>query len=245
MGFEFLNIVGDYAPLARLLSNKLDSYEENPINALSNYHQSLHKENKFLIIVVDEFGKILEYAANNNPEKELYFLQKLSEFVNVPSRSIILLTILHQNFSSYAAKLTEIQRNEWHKIKGRFKEIVFVEPVEQLLSLIAKRVRKCYKLSKAVEHSLSLLYDLGIRSKIVSRNLKYKTAESLYPLDPVSAVCLTLAIQKYGQNERSLFSFLSAKGVGSIDDFKAIPSTTYNVAMVYDYLTYSLVELNF
>lgn len=112
MGFEFLNIVGDYAPLARLLSNKLDSYEENPINALSNYHQSLHKENKFLIIVVDEFGKILEYAANNNPEKELYFLQKLSEFVNVPSRSIILLTILHQNFSSYAAKLTEIQRNE-------------------------------------------------------------------------------------------------------------------------------------
>lgn len=85
---------------------------------------------------------------------------------------------------------------------------------------------------------MSLLYDLGIRSKIVSRNLKYKTAESLYPLDPVSAVCLTLAIQKYGQNERSLFSFLSAKGVGSIDDFKAIPSTTYNVAMVYDYLTY-------
>lgn len=81
MGFEFLNIVGDYAPLARLLSNKLDSYEENPINALSNYHQSLHKENKFLIIVVDEFGKILEYAANNNPEKELYFLQKLRHSV--------------------------------------------------------------------------------------------------------------------------------------------------------------------
>lgn len=135
MGFEFLNIVGDYAPLARLLSNKLDSYEENPINALSNYHQSLHKENKFLIIVVDEFGKILEYAANNNPEKELYFLQKLSEFVNVPSRSIILLTILHQNFSSYAAELTEIQRNEWHKIKGRFKEIVFVEPLNNYYRL--------------------------------------------------------------------------------------------------------------
>ena len=49
---------------------------------------------------------------------------------------------------------------------------------------------------------------------------------------------MTLAIQKYGQNERSLFSFLSAKGIGSINDFKALPSTTYNVAMVYDYLTY-------
>lgn len=237
-GFEFMNIVGDYAPLSRLLSKRLNSAEGNPINALNTYYQSLRNENKFLVIVVDEFGKILEYAANNNPEKELYFLQKLSEFVNVPTRSIILLTTLHQNFSSYAAKLTEAQRNEWHKIKGRFKEIVFVEPVEQLLSLTAKRLSKSQKLSKAEELSLSLLYDLGIHSHIVSRNLKYKTTESLYPLDPVSAVCLTLAIQKYGQNERSLFSFLSAKGIGSINDFKALPSTTYNVAMVYDYLTY-------
>ena len=237
-GFKFLNIVGDYAPLGKLLSNKLDSSDENPINALNTYYQSLRKENKFLVIVIDEFGKILEHAANNNPEKELYFLQKLSEFVNVPSRNIILLTTLHQNFSGYATKLTEAQRNEWYKIKGRFKEIVFVEPVEQLLSLTAKRLSKSCKLSKAEELSFGILYDLGIRSKIVSRNLKYKTAVSLYPLDPVSAVCLTLAIQKYGQNERSLFSFLSTKGVGSINDFKATPSTTYNVAMVYDYLTY-------
>lgn len=237
-GFEFVNIVGDYAPLARLLSNKLNSAENNPINALNTYYNSLRNENKFLIIAVDEFGKILEYAANNNPEKELYFLQKLSEFVNVPSRNIILLTTLHQNFSSYAAKLTEAQRNEWLKIKGRFKEIVFVEPIEQLLSLAAKRLNKRHKLSKAEELSLRLLYDLGIHSKIVSGNLKYKTTESLYPLDPVSAVCLTLAVQKYGQNERSLFSFLSAKGIGTINDFKALPSTTYNVAMVYDYLTY-------
>ena len=237
-GFDFLNIVGDYAPLGRLISHKIGTPEENPINALDTYYQSLRKQNKFLVIVVDEFGKILEYAANNNPEKELYFLQKLSEFVNVPSRSIILLTTLHQNFGSYAAKLTETQRNEWHKVKGRFQEIVFVEPVEQLLSLTAKRLSTHRQLSKAEELSLSFLYDLGVRSKIVSRNLGYKTVESLYPLDPVSAVCLTMAIQKYGQNERSLFSFLSAKGVGSINEFKATPSTTYNVAMVYDYLTY-------
>ena len=236
--FEFLNIVGDYAPLGRLLSHKIGTTDENPINALNTYYQSIRKQNKFLVIVVDEFGKILEHAANNNPEKELYFLQKLSEFVNVPSRSIILLTTLHQNFGSYAAKLTETQRNEWHKIKGRFQEIVFVEPVEQLLFLTAKRLNAHRQLSKTEELSLGLLYNLGVRSKIVASSLGYKTAESLYPLDPVSAVCLTLAIQKYGQNERSLFSFLSAKGVGSINDFKSASSTTYNVAMVYDYITY-------
>ncbi len=238
-GFEFLNIVGDYASLTHLLASKLDSHDGNIIDSLNRYYQSLRKQNKFLVIVVDEFGKILEHAANNNPEKELYFLQKLSEYVNVPSRNIILITTLHQNFGSYAAKLTEIQRNEWQKVKGRFQEIVFAEPVEQLLTLTAQRLEKPKEVSSNEEVSLTLLYDLGQRSKIVTRNLDFKTAELLYPLDPISAVCLTLAIQRYGQNERSLFSFLSAKGQGSLNEFTPSPSRTYNVAKVYDYLTYN------
>lgn len=237
-GFEFLNIVGDYAPLNNLLAVKLGSHEANVLNELSQYYQSLRKQNIFLIIVIDEFGKILEHAAKTNPEKELYFLQKLSEFVNVPSRNIVLITTLHQNFGSYSSGLTEVQRNEWQKVKGRFQEIVFAEPVEQLLSLTAKRLEQRPHLSRGEEVSLNLLYDLGQKSKIVSRNLDFETAKLLYPLDPISAVCLTLAIQKYGQNERSLFSFLSAQGEGTLKAFKAAPSLTYSVASVYDYLTY-------
>ena len=94
------------------------------------------------MIVVDEFGKVLEHAAKNNPEQELYFMQKLAEFVNVPSRQILLLTTLHQNFSSYARGLSEAQRNEWTKVKGRFKEIPFVEPIEQLLFLASQQLQK-------------------------------------------------------------------------------------------------------
>ena len=124
-GFDFMNIVGDYAPLRSLMATKLNCHKENVIDSLSTYYQKLRKQNKFLVIVVDEFGKILEHAANNNPERELYFLQKLSEFVNVPSRNIILLTTLHQNFGRYASKLSETQKNEWQKVKGRFQEIVF------------------------------------------------------------------------------------------------------------------------
>lgn len=237
-GFEFLNIVGDYSSLSTLLASKLGSHNGSAIDALNQYYQSLRKRNKFLIIVVDEFGKVLEHAANNNPEKELYFLQKLSEFVNVPSRNIILLTTLHQNFGSYAYKLNETQRNEWLKVKGRFQEIVFAEPVEQLLYLTTKQLSEQQHISRSENTSLSLLYELGLRSKILSSTFNLKTAELLYPLDPISAVCLTLAVQRYGQNERSLFSFLTAKGQDSLGEFKAAPSLTYNVAKVYDYLTY-------
>lgn len=237
--FEFLNIVGDYAPLSKLIGRKLASESENPIDALHSYYQRLREKNKFLFIVIDEFGKILEYAANNNPERELYFLQKLAEFVNVPSRNIILLTTLHQNFGSYAVKLSETQRNEWQKVKGRFEEIVFAEPVEQLLYLTAQQMEgKVHAIAPAAKPAFSLLYDLARGSKIVSEKFRFSTAEKLYPLDPISAVTLTMAIQRYGQNERSLFSFLSAKGAGSINEFTPTPATTYNVADVCDYLRY-------
>ena len=94
--------------LSQLLGHMV-RVNEDSIEALNQYYLSVRKRNHFLIIVIDEFGKVLEHAANNNPEKELYFLQKLSEFVNIPSRSIILLTTLHQNFGSYAYKLSETQ----------------------------------------------------------------------------------------------------------------------------------------
>ncbi len=139
-GFDIINIVGEYNSLEQLLSSKLrkKANGDNAMEMLRNYHNRLKKLNKMLVIAVDEFGKVLEHAAKNEVEKELYFMQQLAEFANVPGRNILLLTTLHQNFSAYASRLTAAQKNEWTKVKGRFQEIVFAEPVEQLLFMAAK-----------------------------------------------------------------------------------------------------------
>lgn len=242
--FEFLNIVGDYSSLYNLLCKKLSvdisNDNQNVFDALNKYYQLLKKQNKFLFIVVDEFGKVLEHAANNNPEKELYFLQKLAEFINVSSRNIILLTTLHQNFSSYAHKLNESQKQEWSKVKGRFKEIVFAEPVEQLLYLAAQKLEESpIALNDESKANIELLFNLAKRTRICSDTFSLDVIKKIYPLDPISANCLTLAIQKYGQNERTLFSFLNAYGNGSIREYKPNKSKTFNLACVYDYIVYN------
>lgn len=75
--FEFINIVGDYSPLSTLLSKELSiassDDSKNIFSTLTKYLVKLKTQNKFLFIFIDEFGKILEHAANNCPEKELYF----------------------------------------------------------------------------------------------------------------------------------------------------------------------------
>ena len=119
--FQTLNIVGDYNTLSNLLNEELESNSVNTKELFSRLEQKLneHREQKeFLLLVIDEFGKILEHAANHSPEKELYFLQQLAEFVNHSKHdNIILITTLHQSFGAYSKKLNEQQRNEWEKVK--------------------------------------------------------------------------------------------------------------------------------
>lgn len=237
--FEFLKIVGDYASISFVVSEYLPQKynSKNIFDGLLRFYNDITEEGKFLFVVIDEFGKMLEYAANNNPEKELYNLQKLAEFVNDPSKNLILLTTLHQNFSSYAKGLSESQRNEWIKVKGRFGEIVFNEPVEQLLHLAAARLEK--RESKKLNKRFDKLFEIAKESKFISPTFKYEVAEKLYPMDMFAAQALTLAIQRYGQNERTLFSFLETQGSGSLSGFDEHPFKTYSLADVYDYAIYN------
>ncbi|MFL3663345.1 MAG: hypothetical protein ACJ04Q_05030 [Flavobacteriales bacterium] len=193
-------------------------------------------EDGLLVISIDEFGKFLEFAANNNPEKEMYFIQQLAEFVNDPNRNILFLTTLHQGIDSYATKLNDNQKNEWKKVKGRFQEITFNEPVEQLLNLASKYFIEQLGETKEDNYSKRLV-QLQKNNHIFSMKNDYfeQLKNSLYPLDGFSAYVLTLALQRYGQNERSLFSFLQASDNLGLND-STRKDSIFSISSVYDYL---------
>lgn len=240
--FVCKNFVADYCSLHQLLSEDLigdNSYKSIFFDELEKQILSHKKAKEFLVFVIDEFGKTLEHAANHNPDKELYFLQQLAEFLNNPKHdNVLLITTLHQNFGSYSKNLKAQQRNEWEKVKGRFKEIVFAEPIEQLLYLAANKINHSFKEISSINHFNSL-FNLAINSKFVSSNFDIKIAKKIYPLDLISAVVLTKSIQRYGQNERSLFTFLYSKSHDSINNFTPKLNLTYNLAYVYDYIQYN------
>ena len=237
--YEILSIGGDYTELSTLLRRKLriEGHDNSILDELKEYHNKLKAQNKFLLIAIDEFGKVLEHAAKNNPEQELYFMQKFAEFVNVQSNQILLLTTLHQNFSSYAKELTETQKNEWTKVKGRFKEITFVEPIEQILYLASKQIQERKEIT--IGNNTDKLYNLAKETGFISNSISNVTARQLYPLDMFSAYSITSAITRYGQNERSLFTFLFSKGVNSFLDFIPHNNSTFNLQNVYDYIIYN------
>ena len=232
---EVVKLVGEYDSLLNSFGGQL-GIRGNKISAEDVFTSLLqtYKETSFLVIMIDEFGKFLEYAAKNNAAKELYFIQQLAEFVNDPQRNILLITTLHQSFDAYALDLKKAQRNEWTKVKGRLKEITFNEPIEHLLLLAASRLEKGETRGK--QHPANLSEILKSKQLItLSEKTAKKVRPQLQPLDLFSAYVLTLALQRYGQNERSLFTFLAGEESIGINRFEG---EWYHLGNVYDYLNY-------
>lgn len=234
---DIINIVGSYHSIVDQFNevfsveNDYSSYQKL-FDSIFQRYETLG-ENGLMVIAVDEFGKILEYAANYEPEKEMFFIQQLAEFVNAPQRNILLLTTLHQGLDAYALKLSDTQKNEWRKVKGRLQEITFNEPVEQLLSLASNHFKNRLGETKETKYSKALV-ELQKSKRIFSLDDSYveNLENSLFPLDLFSAYALTLSLQRYGQNERSLFSFLVASDeIGLFENGKP-----FSIPSVYDFL---------
>lgn len=242
-GFEFDYVVGKYGSLIDELSNhfnlEVGASEKEILKWIDKKHKNLKKEGKFWFIVIDEFGKHLEYAAKENPEKELYFIQLLSEYVNDNEKNLFFVTTLHQAFDSYAHGLDLQQRKEWDKVRGRLKELTFNEPVEQLLYIASEYLNdeKILKDSSKVEELLKVI--ALAKAFPLKNELTLDLAESLYPLDPLSGAILSLALQKYGQNERSLFTFLQSDEFLGINNYDDSINPFYNLHCVYDYLIHN------
>lgn len=240
--FQFLNLIGDYRSIIGAFADEFE-VEETPkaiLNALKITHEKLKEDNTCLIIVVDELGKFLEYSVKNNPDEELYFIQQLAEFANDKETNVLFLSTLHQNFDAYASGLSKSQRTEWEKVKGRLKELTFNEPIEQLLYLVAEFLGEEFDKFRKPEYSSKLISSIQNTGAFnLLTNVEQKFVESLYPFDLLSVMVLTKAFQQYGQNERSLFHFLSTDEKYGLHDYDSSKYPYYNLCCVYDYLQYN------
>ena len=239
--FEFIKLVGENESLSVLLKDKLNaesSSSSDIIKALEKQREKANELNKGVIVIIDEFGKLLEFASRNKSIDDVYLIQQISEWANNENYKTFFLITLHQNFSNYGKNLSNQDKLEWEKVKGRLVDLVFNEPVEQLLFFASKKLAK-FKCLEKIKPRHESLVKLIRKSNLVSlRGEKsIQLSEDIYPLDFLSANVLVNSLQRYGQNERSLFSFLSDNSEYSINKLN---TEFYTIPNVYDYLINSL-----
>ena len=152
-------------------------------------------------------GKFLEYAAQD-PQGDVFVLQTLAEFATRSDQTpLFLLTILHQAFEQYASKAAKSQQEEWAKIQGRFEDIAFVEPTEQVLRLIGSAIERT---SGDEEINLSFPTELELKPNQLTEDEFSELLRNCLPLHPTVVLVIDSIFRRFGQNERSLFAFLSS-----------------------------------
>src|SRR5690606_22934080 len=105
-----------------------------------------------LFVVIDEFGRFLEYAALNPSEDDVFVLQTLAEGAARSEGKLLLITIQHSAFGDYLRSATPVQVVEWQKIQGRFTDLAFYLPPEQMIGLLGLSLNASWPADLAIAY---------------------------------------------------------------------------------------------
>ena len=187
-----------------------------------------------LIVFIDEMGKFLEGAAYDGTD--IYFFQQLAEVASRSDNRLIVVGILHQAFQEYSYRLSRAMRDEWAKIQGRFVDLpISVGPDEQL-ELLGRAI----EVSSQPERPARLAEEVAA---LLHRSTPAHLLEECWPLHPITACLLgPISRRRFGQNQRSLFSFLNSTEPRGFQDFlrAATDGDLYTAELVWDYLRVNL-----
>lgn len=160
-----------------------------------------------VLLVIDEFGKNLEYFASSKGDGDPFLLQELAEMTQGEEAApLVIITLQHLSFDEYVQTSSTARRREWSKIQGRFQDIPYVETPAQSRRLIASALQQSDALARAARQWVSDHRDSF--DAIGLREIADDAAEAM-PLHPLSLAVLPELCSRYGQNERTLFSFLA------------------------------------
>ncbi|MBI2261924.1 MAG: hypothetical protein HYU62_09720 [Caulobacterales bacterium] len=235
-------------PWLKLLAD-IRAVEKSPDGAgleglLGQVRALAQAEGAGVLLVVDELGKLLEYAANEPGREDVYLLQKLAERSQGSGETpFYILGLLHQGFHAYAERLPSTTRNEWAKVAERYEEIVFDQPMAHTAALVAgalgvQTAKLTPALHAAADATAKATASMGWMRGGTSAALTLETAR-IYPLHPTLLPPLVRFFSRFGQNERTLFGFLLSSepfGLQSFAEKPAGPDVWYGLPEFYDYV---------
>lgn len=174
-----------------------------------------------VLLLIDEFGKNLEAFADSHSDSDLFLLQELAEWSRgSDGLPLAVVTMQHMAFDEYADAASAGQRREWAKIQGRFEDVPFVDSAAQTRALVAAAFgTPTDELSEAQERwateEVTQLRTLGLNDLGATP----ETLAGCWPLHPLALAALPELCERYGQNERTLFSFLATMAPNTVGEF--------------------------
>ena len=177
-----------------------------------------------IYVVYDEFSKYLETNIKTASVSDTKMLQDFAEKCNRSgSLQMHLMLISHKEIANYIDVLPKQKIDGWRSISERFEHVHLNNNFSQtyeIIGTVIKHDKDLWELFyRKNERIFTDLYKAYAKHQIfsdISRDDIKLTIDNSYPLHPVSIFILPRLSERIAQNERTLFTFLSAKGENTI-----------------------------
>lgn len=198
-----------------------------------------------IYVVYDEFSKFLE---SNITDASVSDTKMLQDFAEKCARSrelqLHIMLISHKEISNYIDKLPKEKTDGWRGVSERFRHIhmnnSFTQAYEIISSVIQHKEPEWSKFCKKHNINFNSLLDC------YSEHPMFKDAHEeintivngCFPLHPVSTYILPRLSERVAQNERTLFTFLSAEGPATLSSFLSRFDNNFTLVtpdLIFDY----------
>ena len=182
---------------------------------------ALIKQKSFggVYIIFDEFSKFLESSVAMTNMQNLKLIQDFAEMA-VRSNKIHFCCITHKEILDYS------QSDSFRTVDGRFKKVYFVASSEQSYELVSNAIihsdhfNKFYNKHKDDISNITQLCQMtGVFSELSDEKYIEILEKKCFPIHPLSVFALIRISELVGQNERTLFTFLSQSEEFSFQSF--------------------------
>lgn len=161
-----------------------------------------------LLVVIDELGKYFEHAISSGGD--VHILQDLAERAARSKADLVVVGILHQSFEQYAGRLGKAARDEWAKVQGRYQNVPFTAQSDEIAALLSRAIVADKVPSEATTLARETAIAISVRRPVDVESMTAVLAGA-WPLHPVTSLLLgPVSRQRFAQNERSVFGFLSS-----------------------------------
>jgi hypothetical protein len=216
-GWLVVPVVGKRAGVAKEIHKALrvarglppDARKSAAASLISDLCSAAREDNRDgTLLIIDELGKFLEASALGYGD-DIYFFQELAEAARMDGR-VVIVGILHQSFGQYATRLGVDTREDWAKIQGRYSDVPLVAAGDEMVGLIARAIQARAHPTWALDAARTVAEAIRLRRPSVGSDIEESLA-ACWPLHPAMAALLGPASKRqFGQNERSVFGFLSS-----------------------------------
>ena len=198
-----------------------------------------------LYVVYDEFSKFLEANIVDASVSDTKMLQDFAEkCCRSGSLQLHLMLISHKEISNYIDKLPKEKTDGWRGVSERFKHIHMNNNFSQTYEIISSVIQHkepiwgtfCDEHARDFE---ALFSRYQKHQMFMDAQGEIATAiRGCFPLHPVSTFILPRLSERVAQNERTLFTFLSAEGTATLAVFLDEYEDNFTLVtpdLIYDY----------